>query len=102
MANEDLAELEKSVAELTQRIYRIEQLLATAQILPGAVPKPPKVEQTAPVAVAPPSGTPLPLPPSLQKQVQPSAPPAPQRSLESMIGSQWLNRVGILAMMVGV
>src|SRR3954463_16709513 len=100
MANEDSAELEKRVADLTQRIYHIEQLLATGQFLPGSVPKPPKPAQAPSVAVPHPPDKPSSLPSSLQKQVQTPAPSIPQRSLESMIGSQWLNRIGILAMMV--
>ena len=102
MPNEaDFQELEKRVADLTQRIFRLEQQLASGHFVPGvAPPKPPKVEAPAappPIAVMP--AKPSPLPVSLQQQLKP---PAPRRDLESLIGSQWLNRIGILAMMIGV
>ncbi len=98
----DFKELENRVAELTQRIYRLEQQL------PGAKPAPAQINSTAaPSHVAPPypvlpsteTFTPPPVLPSVATQPPPK--PVPPRDLESRIGSQWLNRIGILAMMIG-
>jgi uncharacterized membrane protein len=98
----ELQELRRLLAELTARVFRIEQALnlqATA------------VEQTRPVETTPPLAEP-PAPPAQispeRPAVQiPSAPviaPRPKHSpdLESRIGSHWLNRIGISAVLIGV
>jgi uncharacterized membrane protein len=103
----ELEAIRRSIAELTTRVYRIEQRLQ--------MPAPPPVE------VLPPSGNlqaqpgPSAVPPAASPYPPPTAPyplmpPRPsiastlksQRDLESRIGSHWLNRIGIAAMLIGV
>ncbi len=98
MADEprELDDLKQRVAALTARVYRLEKAagLEPAVLAPPVAP-PPRVDAPAPSAT-PPGPT----------QVIPSTPaparPAAQESLESRIGSQWLNRIGIAAVLIGV
>ena len=102
----DFQELERRVAELTQRIYRLEQQLATGHRLPGAAPvAPPKsvvkpeqpvVVNTGTSSVPPPPPLSAAIPAETQKHEEQR-----QRQLESLIGSHLLNRVGIVALMTG-
>ena len=103
----ELEAIRRSIAELTTRVYRIEQRLGVSPPPPLEAPLPSgKLEtQPAPSAVPPPaSPTPPPTAP------YPVIPPRPsiastlksQRDLESRIGSHWLNRIGIAAMLIGV
>src|SRR5437763_4388009 len=100
-SHSDLEALRRILADLTTRVYRIEQKL---QIQPD-------IEVQAPVAVhRPPSAfdatvekKPLPasapyVPPRPQTRI-PTGPPA---DLESRIGSHWLNRIGIAALLIGI
>lgn len=96
----ELEAIRRALAELTTRIYRIEQQLGMAapqHLGTAALGRP-----AAPSAAAPPQ----PPSPSL-------IPPPPPRSsfatslkaqpdLESRIGSHWLNRIGIAALLIGV
>ena len=102
----ELEAIRRTIAELTSRVYRIEQRLQ--------VPSP------APLEAPPPSGNvpPQPGPSTVPPPVSPTPPTAPyplipprpsiastlksQRDLESRIGSHWLNRIGIAAMLIGV
>ncbi len=93
-------ELRRLLGELTARVFRIEQALnLPAQTAPPAPVGPSPEPSVAP----PPSAPPLP--------VRPSPPPSPirvsaarpsARDLESRIGSHWLNRIGISAVLIGV
>jgi uncharacterized membrane protein len=108
MADPSQAALEQQIARLTQRVYRLEELLrrhglVTEQIIEQPAPAPiPAATQTAPA--------PQPSPAPAQPPPSPIAPPAfltqqpqaPDRSLESRIGSQWFNRIGILAVLIGM
>ena len=115
--SDELQQLREQLAALTRRVYQLEQLLA-ARV------------QSAPVGSDPLASTPLPnLPPQpilppltvtgesveapeRAKGVAPAAttPPtfsatrqdAAGPSLESRIGGQWLNRLGIIAVLVGL
>src|SRR5512146_2361787 len=80
---DDLQELKRLIAELTQRVYRLEQAAGMAEAAPPAAP----VTATAP------------LPPPV---AVPGTPPPPSEDLESKIGSHWFNRIGIVAVLVGV
>src|SRR4051812_45371350 len=100
----DFNELERRVADLTQRIYRLEQQLATGHFLPGAAPPktPYPIDTTAASSGTTSQSAPPPPPSTLPASIQPplkAAAVTPKRDLESVIGSQWLNRIGILAMM---
>lgn len=99
----ELNELRRLVGELTARVFRIEQALN----LPPAV-----------AAVTPPQSQVPPRPPAESRPVAPattsagpSVPPRPaaiplgkesSANLESRIGSHWLNRIGIAAVLIGV
>lgn len=113
--------LEAQLAALTTRVWRLEQALERHGIpLPSeAIFPSSKREEVAPVpqpAEATPRDAPstpqLPPAPSPTRPIPPApqpvlsyaagAPPADTRSLESRIGSQWFNRIGILAVLIGV
>ncbi len=85
-----LAQLEQQIAALTQRIFRLEQALKLQ------APAPPPIVTAEPVVAAPvapqaPAAT-VPAPPR---------PPKPKADLEARIGSHWLNRIGIIAALIG-
>lgn len=111
----------QQMAELTRRVFRLEQLLrrgvaiesgaeksAPAQVEPEQ-PEPPRAAAQAPPT---PSDSPeLAMPPDfrgpqLNPQIPSSAPqtdsPRTEVSLETRIGGQWLNRIGIVAVLVGL
>jgi uncharacterized membrane protein len=96
---DDLRTLRELVAQLTARVYRLEQV-----IQPSATPPPPHLPQ--PVR-APEQASRMAVPqtdtaPS-QTRGAPTFTAVPQQdSLERRIGSQWLNRVGVVAVLVGV
>lgn len=137
---DEVQQLREQVVELTQRVFRLEQILeggASAEFsqddvhyptmqldnLPEpmvsepspAVPEPVPEEQTGPLfaeapepppplpVMKPPVGAPARLPlvhPVAQSQLEPTS--KPEISLESRIGGQWLNRIGIVAVLVGL
>ncbi|MCU1311545.1 MAG: rane protein [Candidatus Angelobacter sp.] len=96
----ELAELQQRVAELTQRIYKLEQFFYAGKSAPAreASPQVATTPKTEAPASAPPAAT---MPPPLvhSRGQGPSEPPI---DLESRIGSQWLNRIGIVALLTGV
>ncbi len=88
----EVQELRRLLAELTARVFSIEQALNMRPVV--------AVEALPPQA-APPPGT----------EVKPVVPPRPavnpaatpnRADLESRIGSHWLNRIGITAVLIGV
>jgi uncharacterized membrane protein len=95
------------VRELIVRVERIEQRLATS--VPAAATR---LEPVVAEDVRPPSPPPTPTPqPSAEFPPLPSIPPRivippkapqPEVDLESRIGSHWLNRIGIAAVLIGV
>src|SRR5690348_10148700 len=96
----ELEAIRQALAELTTRVYRIEQRLQMAAPAPAP---------SAPVRAEPPTAVGSPV--STQRQAPPPLiPPRPamaasgksQANLESRIGSHWLNRIGIAAMLIGV
>ena len=104
--------LEAQVVELRQRVQHLENALLSHGILQPQAPVQPVPE---PIVSAPPP-PPLPYPASappppplldaarlFASQYQPPhANSVEARSLESQIGSQWFNRVGILAVLIGM
>ena len=108
--NPDLpGSLEEQVDELRSRVHRLEEAFAGHGILKRPVEAPPRM------AMSPlPPATTEQLPPLPQEFVETAYTPAPpsfsghpaasedSRSLESRIGSQWFNRVGILAVLIGM
>ena len=113
----ELLKLQEQIAALTRRIYSLEQRLqmtaAPISAAPAAAIPPPQ-----PIAV--PQAPPLPTVEIPQPEITPKAfdaiippqphipaifaapPPEPVVSLESRIGGQWLNRIGIVAVLVGL
>ncbi len=115
--------LEAQFAALTSRVWRLEQALERHGIqLPGeaalaSAKETVAAQRAAPAAPEPqpaaaPSALQSPLPQPPARAVPPSpqpvfsyaaaTPPTDGRSLESRIGSQWFNRIGILAVLIGV
>ncbi len=103
----ELEAIRRSIAELTTRVYRIEQRLG--------VPPPPPLEAVPPSGKLDAQLGPSAVPPAASPTSPPDAPyplipPRPsiastlksQPDLESRIGSHWLNRIGIAAMLIGV
>ncbi len=121
----ELQQLREQMAQLTRRVYRLEQSLA-AQTSPNSAPPPSEnqpersiepqfttpVERPTPVSAPPqpvmyPAVTTGAASPPLLSQIPQAASQArvrrtAQSSLESRIGGQWLNRAGIVAVLVGL
>ncbi|HUA92880.1 MAG TPA: DUF2339 domain-containing protein [Terracidiphilus sp.] len=110
---EQMAGLLDHIRNLEGRLHRIEsertviaeQPAAPASVAPTAaetIPAAPVSADEAEAPVAPPRIAPpaVVAPPAFNVLDQPAV--ADTRSLESRIGSQWFNRVGILAVLIGV
>jgi uncharacterized membrane protein len=101
--NNDLEAIRRILAELTNRVYRIEQKLQM-EPAPAVQPTPAPAEPLSPKA---PGSSAV-----LKTAARPVSPPyiparrppldAPQADLESRIGSHWLNRIGIAALLIGI
>lgn len=111
MENASLESLEKELGELRVRVARLEEALLAGQdeaALPAPIAEPVSIarEELAREelsAAALPHATPLPVVPFASYAPQFSSPKDPSdESLESRIGSQWFNRIGILAVLIGV
>jgi uncharacterized membrane protein len=105
--HDELVALRAQIAALTARLYRVEQRLGLeserAQETPAAVrPGAPK----APYPLVPPSTTSAPSEPfstSRPMFAGSVAPPEKEEGeLEGKIGKLWLNRIGIIAILIGV
>ncbi len=94
--DQELAELRRQVADLQRRMERLEASATPAKLSPAAVAPPVAMAPPAPVQVPSAMAFPPPVPPP------PRMPTATPESLESRIGTHWLNRVGIVAVLVGV
>src|SRR5579872_2215202 len=99
---DDLQAIRQILAELTTRVYRIERRL---QMDVQAAPQPqaPSVASASPLAVPPPSNAANSAPaPQIPPRSSIAVPPPPEIDLESRIGSHWLNRIGIAALLIGI
>jgi uncharacterized membrane protein len=104
-------EFERQIAELTARVWRLENTLKQYGIEhadPGSVASPAGRElDLATSDAAAPLSTAV-QPASVEQDFEPTPLPSfakgqrPQRSLESRIGSQLFNRIGIVAVLVGM
>ncbi len=105
----DLEALRRTLAELTARVYQIERKLHMDVPLHPATPPPvvagpfapttpPTVEIKRPVSATTvsPVAPPAPSRPSIAAAMQ------PESGLEARIGSHWLNRIGITALLIGI
>lgn len=114
-SSESSLSLDQRLARMQARIYRLEQALLRHGIALEDE-KPPEAEAAgAQAAVDLPAG-PASADPILQEAARSIEPPVPlpafasaaaerpeeTRSLESRIGSQWFNRIGILAVLIGM
>lgn len=118
----DLQVIRQMLADLTARVYRIERKLqmdvssVEPRSAPAGVRQSTKPSEAVPVMPSSPStgAPPLPVTPPPHPSyvvtappfVPPRAPYAPREQpdfdLESRIGSHWLNRIGIAALLIGV
>src|SRR5258708_2068011 len=113
-SHSDLDAIRKIVAELTARVYRIERRLGieadsgeTHESEPARAAHPEGGVTHAPTreAVPPPPAAGFPPgipPPSVPQRVEVPLPTQPETDLESRIGSHWLNRIGISALLIGI
>jgi len=100
----ELAELRQLLAELTGRVYRLERAMQTSS-LPAA-----ENGSTIPLEIPAPSLSHEPPAPSSSIESTPTIAPAhlatakaeTNLDLEARIGSHWLNRIGIAAVLIGV
>src|SRR5208283_303892 len=105
----DLEAIRRILAELTTRVYRIESKLqmepepveqAHASVVsPPLPPTRPKASATDGIKERPAPTPPL---PSIPPRAQPVLRAEPETDLESRIGSHWLNRIGIAALLIGI
>jgi len=106
----DLEAIRQILADLTTRVYRIERRLQMeAQPSSGphsaATPvSPPPSKPSEIPSAPPPDKVPAAVPPPPHIPPRPSVllPVQPDPDLESRIGSHWLNRIGIAALLIGV
>jgi len=104
----DLEAIRQLLAELTARVYRIERKLGmqaqSEASVSGVAEKPAATATTSADSELPPPKAPYPLvpPPPKPAQQLPASEPQPEADLESRIGSHWLNRIGITALLVGI
>ncbi len=100
-AQDEIEALKAQVRALTSRIYKLEQMSGLVsdaqQQKPAAVP--PAAPSMPPPSVSGPSLSPTSRPPGLST---PAASKAGDANLEKKIGQYWLNRIGIVAILVGV
>lgn len=99
--NQELSELRLILARLTERVYRLEQAAGISQPVSGVQPK---TEQAAAItqpedAVAIEPQVSVPPPSFLAEAKEPDE--SDTHDLESKIGSQWLNRIGAVAVFIG-
>jgi uncharacterized membrane protein len=98
---DELRALRELVAQLTGRVYRLEQLLhaPSSPLVPGkpASEYAPRAPGSEARELETPSTISAPAPGVRLETV-----PSPPDSLERRIGSQWLNRIGVVAVLIGV
>jgi uncharacterized membrane protein len=102
----DLEAIRKILAELTARVYRIEHELAIApeasdQTRASATVYAEAVRPSATLAESQ-KPAPPPPPPRIPAHAKTTFPDRRGIDLESRIGSHWLNRIGIAALLIGV
>ena len=96
---------ERRIASLTDRIYELEGRLE-GRAAPAAAPMavaPPPVMMAPPLPIQAPPPMPTP-PPFAPPRIEAAAGPAnePARDLEALIGGNWLSKLGVLMLLIGV
>lgn len=91
------AERDRRIAQLTERIFVLEQQgVAPKPVVPAPLP-------ATPAAPPPQVAAPPPLPPVALPSAPPVAPPAaPTRDMEALIGGNWLSKLGVLILLIGL
>jgi uncharacterized membrane protein len=98
----DLETIRQMLAELATRVYRIERRLQMdAQPPPELSGEPKAVPPPSPAPAAPAGARMEPVPAQISFS-RSAASPVLDRDLESRIGSHWLNRIGIAALLIGI
>jgi uncharacterized membrane protein len=95
---DEIAALRAQVSALTARIYRLEQKTGIAQEQPAA-PAPPPLPLAALPPPMPSTFGAVPIPPP---KIEVAGRVEEKEGLESRIGKLWLNRIGIVATLIGV
>lgn len=101
----DLEAIRQLLAELTGRVYRIERKLEMDAQPPLATAQPPNLapQSLSPAQPLPQAQPAVPRPaPQVSSRPAPAASLQPKIDLESRIGSHWLNRIGITALLIGI
>jgi uncharacterized membrane protein len=94
----ELEAIRQALAELTTRVYRMEQRLQMA-----APPPPPPAKAESAASVRSELSAARPAPPAINPlRAGIAASVKSPANLESRIGSHWLNRIGIAALLIGV
>jgi uncharacterized membrane protein len=102
-SHDELEVLRAQVAALTTRVHRLEEKAGLQGSTPSAVGTPQQSVVPPPVApVRPVLTTPPPTPPIAPTFQRPAAKRRESEDLEGTIGKLWLNRIGILAILIGV
>jgi len=115
-SHSDLEAIRQLIGELTRRVYRIERTLGLQEASTSPEPvtaresvsKPEQAVLSSPSPALPlprrPVAEPeqLPIPPRPRYSLVPNSAPRTDADLESRIGSHWLNRIGIAALLIGV
>jgi uncharacterized membrane protein len=89
------------VRELTTRVYRLERAAGIESASIATEPARPPSSPPAPIPVSPSRVSDSVVQPTQPRRGSPFA-PTQDTSLESRIGSHWLNRIGIAAVLIGV
>ena len=98
----ELQRLQQLVRDLTTRVYRLERAAGIESAAAKTQPEAPPSSSFSPIPVPPPRpthDTPI---PHTQVRRASSVTETSDGSLESRIGSHWLNRIGIAAVLIGV
>jgi uncharacterized membrane protein len=102
-SHSDLGTIRRMLADLTARVYQIERKLGIEHAAAAQTPVAPVVAPPAPSVPGAMADKPAPPPPPLYPPpVKTAFKLEPEPSLESRIGSHWLNRIGIAALLIGV
>lgn len=96
----ELEAIRQALAELTTRVYRMEQRLQMAA--PAPAPSAPVRAEPATAVGSPVSAQRQAPPPLIPQRPAIAATAKAQPDWESRIGSHWLNRIGIAALLIGV
>jgi len=103
----DLAAIRRILEELTHRVSRMERKLGMEPErgveASAAIPnQPASPGVSVPYAISESPAQPLPSPPYIPPRTKPPINAKAEADLESRIGSHWLNRIGIAAVLIGI